>query len=63
MATDKSMKCYESSFEGKAFCCLIMTDPVGGDAEVGAAIAVRPYVSCKRNLADSKLVCLISNYK
>jgi hypothetical protein len=56
MATNKSMKCYKSISEGEAFCCHVATDPVGGDTEVRAAVVVRPYVRCKRNLADSKLV-------
>ena len=60
MAADKSMKCYESIFERQTLCCYVPTDPVGSNAEVGAAVGVRPYVSCKRDLADSKLVSNVS---
>jgi hypothetical protein len=60
MAADDLMKCYKGIFEAETFRCFVATDPVCGNAEVGTAVAVRPHVSCERNLADGVLVFQVS---
>jgi hypothetical protein len=50
------MECYESTFEGKIFCRLVAIDPVCGNAEVGSAVAVGPYISRERYFANRMLI-------
>ena len=56
MAATESMECYESTFEGKIFCRLVAIDPVCGNAEVGSAVAVGPYISRERYFANCMLI-------
>jgi hypothetical protein len=62
MASNKVVKSYKRILEGETAQC-VTTHPVCSKAEVGLAVAVGPYVSYKRNLTYSKLVCQVSYYK
>ena len=62
MAADEVMKGYKGIFESKTFRSRVMTYPMRRDTEIRSAALIRPYISRKRNLADSKLVFQVSKY-